>query len=378
MREVAIIGVGIHRFGRFPDKSFGILGRDAVLDALNDAGVQWKEIQAVYAGSLYQATSYGHSIVRELGRTGAPIVNIENQCATGLAVFMQAWLAVASGFYDIVCAVGAEKQPRGLIPLPQFPMWQRYMGFASGAASHAYEAQRLIHEGRATREQLAMVSIKSHNNASLCHFAHYQDNAGMTVEDVINARLICYPLTLYEICPTSEGGAAVILCAKEIVDRYPDVKPVTVVTCVGTSGVYDRYRSVGLGANDSSLSEKLAPKAYEMAGVGPEDLDVAEVEDSSVAGELFKYENLGFCKEGEAGRLIQEGETQIGGRLPVNPDGGHVSRGNPMGCSALAEVLEVALQLRGDAGPRQVEGAKLGLVEAYGGGPNELIAILKR
>lgn len=378
MREVVVLGVGMHRFGRFPDKSYALLGRDAILSALRDAGVAWRDMQALYAGSMYFGSAWGNVIMAQLGKTGAPVLNIENACATGSAVFMQAYQAVAGGFYDVVCAVGAEKQPRGLIALPQYPMWQRYMGLASGAASHAFEAQRLIYEKKATREQLAMAAIKSHNNASLCPYAHYPNNAGMTIEDVISARVICYPLTIYEMCPTSEGSAAVILCAREVAQKYSNSIPITVAACVATSGVYDKYLSVGLGANDTSLSKVLAPKAYEAAGIGPKELDVVEVEDACVAAEIAKYETLGLCAEGEGGRMLQEGETEITGRIPVNTDGGHVSRGNPMGAAALAETIEIVWQLRGLAGPRQVQGAKVGLVEAYGAGPNEVITILKR
>ncbi len=376
MREVVIIGVGMHRFGDFPEKTLAELGAIAVRNALKDAGVHWKDIPTIYAGSMQAGSGWGNNIVNELGPTGLPVVNCENACASGVAALRLAWHAIGGGIYDIACAVGAEKRARGFIPLTGQPMWKRRAGMVMGPSFYAQETQRYMNEYGATVEHLAKVAVKSHKNASLSPYAHFQQWGSMTVEDVLKSPMIMDPLRIFMIAPVSDGAAAVIVCAREVANRYSQKKPISIRAIALRSGTYSRY-TVEAAPGDV---ENTAKEAYESAGIGPGDLDVVECQDAMASTEMISTEALGICKPGEYRYLVDKGETEIGGRIPINTDGGYLSRGNAIGATGLAGIAEIAWQLRGEAGPRQVKDgkAKVGLNETLGDGPNISVTILAR
>ena len=314
--------------------------------------------------------------------TGIPIVNIENACSSAASAFRLAYQSVATELYDVVLAFGYEKMPRGFIRSTAWPPWQRYMGFNVQPANYAKGAVRYMEEAGATEEDFARVTVKNRRNGALNPNARFQKE--VTLEEVLTSRLIATPMRLLHCCPLADGGAALILCSKDKL-RSRD-KVVTVAASVLNSGVYGSDTG-GTGTTygggsvriHADLVEVSAAQAWEMSGCGPEDMEVVQAYDTMAPGELWDIEKLGFCKKGEAPGLLREGDLDIGGRLPVNTDGGLMARGHPLGATAGAQIIEIYRQLRGEAGPRQVPGdPKIGLAHAMGAGPNSAVTILKR
>lgn len=378
MRDVVILGVGMHEFGRFRNKTPSDLGRVAVTRALSDSSVEWREIQAVYAAGFQAPAmpSVGHLVLAGVGLSGVPVVNCENACGGGLTALSLAYQAVAGGFYDTVLCVGVEQQPkRGFLTFTRMPAWWIKTGVAISGIIYAWDAQRYMHEYEVTNELFAEISVKSHKHASLTPYAHYRHQPNLTVEEVLNSETIYDPLTLLMLSPINDGASAAVVCARDVAARkYPDKKAVTIASIALASAHYDRYTLLF----PPGMVSRAAKEAYEKAGIGPEDVDVAEVQDACASGEAISAEALGLCKEGEYSRLMDEGATQIGGRIPINTDGGYLSRGCAIGAIGLAGVAEIVWQLKGEAGPRQVAGAKVGLVETEGDGPVCSVAILKK
>ena len=379
MREVCIIGVGIHRFGRFPDKTFIDLGAQATLDALKDAKIGWEKIQAAYCGSVYSGSGAGSNMLAEVGLSGIPIMGVEAACAAGGVALKMGYQAIARGEYDIVLAVGFEKMPRGFIVSPRFQEWERQMGLGVNPIWMALAAQRHMAEYGTTVDQLVKVSVKSHQNGALNPNAMYQKALGY--DEILHSPMVCNPLHLLMLCAPNEGAAAAILCSKDKADQYTN-KPVTIAACELRSALHVSDRNLGVHYAGSvrrpTVIERVSQAAYEAAGIGPQDLSLVELQDTDVASEIIYSEELGLCKEGEGGRLIDEGATEINGRIPINVSGGLLSKGEPVGASALGQIHEIVSQLRGEAGPRQVNKAKTGLSHVYGGGGYSCVTILKR
>lgn len=377
MREVVIIGTGMHKFGRWTEKPFAELGKVAIVNALKDAGVEWKDVQACYAGSAFQGMGAGHNVCRQVGETGIPIFNLEQACGSGSAGVQLGYQAIARGQFDVVCGVGFEKQQRGTIPGESFPMWAREMGLGSYIGWHGATTQRHMHEYGTTLEMLAQVSVISHRHAALCPDAAYTNMGNLTIEDVLKSRMIGYPVTLYMVGPANDGAAAIIMCAKEVAHKYSQKKPITIVDTTFSTTIYDtsvcRYRESGRKEN-----EVCAKRLYEATGIGPEDMDVVHCGNQFCIEEIEYAEALGFCKEGEGGRFIWEGNTELGGKVPFNTDGSHISRGNALGANGIAGIVELTRQLRGECGARQVKGAKVALAQSSGAGQNVFLTILKR
>ncbi|MFC2065666.1 thiolase family protein [Chloroflexota bacterium] len=379
MREVVIAGVGMHRFGRFPENDFVDLATHAVIEALKDASVEWKDVQSVWGSHSYGQTGATNKIIYQLGLTGIPVFNVELGCSGGSAVVGMAYQAIASGFVDIACAVGFEKMAKGILPADEFPEWMTKTGIAVYPAMNAWAAQTYMREYGLTKEHLAKVAIKSHNNAALNPYAHYQDCAGWTIEQVLNARMIADPLTLTQIAPVSEGAAAAILCTREVADKLGVSKPVSIAAYSQKSGIFVKpFNMFDWIPIASKATQAAAKEAYEQAGCGPDDLDIVQCHDAYTIAEIIDYENLGLCAQGEGWQLVEEGATELTGRIPVNTDGGMMSRGNALGACALACVCETVWQLRGEAGKRQIEDPKIGLTVQLGIGPNLNILILKK
>jgi acetyl-CoA acetyltransferase len=363
MRGVSVIGVGTIPFGKYPHLGLTDLGWPAVKAALTDAGIDGRRIQAGYCGTMFGGTMAGQRIFSRAGISAIPIVNVENACSSSSTALNQAVVAIRADVYDIVLVLGVEKLTRfggGTLPLDEED-WEVQQGLTMPAL-YAMRAKRYMHEFGLTREQLAKVSVKNRGNGVFNPDA--QMRKAVTAEDVLSARMIADPFTLLQCCPTGDGAAAVIVCASTIANQFRS-DPIYIVASDLTSGRYT------VGFRDMTIPEitvRGAREAYEEAGISPDDVDVAEVHDAFSIAEPLYYEAFGFCPRGEAGRLLDAGETEIGGRIPVNPSGGLLARGHPVGATGTAQVAEIVRQLRGECGARQVPDAKVGLSHATGGG----------
>lgn len=369
MREVCIIGVGLHKFGRFPDKDLGDLGREAILAALEDAGAEPKDIEAAFGGRVFNGNTTAFRLVSEVFQSGILIDNVEKACATSSTAVRLATWVVAAGLYDVCLCVGAEKMERGLVGGVQPGMesrasYSQLMGLGIMPGDYALRARRHMHMYGSTREMFAQVAVKSHQNGALNPYAQYQ--TPLTLEEVLNARMIADPLTLYQCSPTTDGAAAAVICAKEVANRFRG-KPVTIA---GWASGTPSYSSAGVGGDvQEGFIERLAKEAYERASIGSEDIAVCQVHDAFSSGEVFAVEELGFCKTGEGAHFIWDGKADINGEKPTNTDGGLESRGHPQGATGIAQIAEIVHQLRGQAGPRQVPGnPKVGLTHNVGVG----------
>ncbi len=379
MRDVAIVGVAMIKFGRYPEKAVPELGAQACLLALKDAGLTMKDVEILVSGNLYQShATVGQRILKAIGQPGIPVVNVANACATGSTAFREAYMSVASGAYDIALAVGSEQMGKmGLLGTgggrgegisPEGILGSGLMPAVFGQAGVEHMRQY-----GTTFEQFAKIAVKNHKHSMHNPYSQYQVETSL--EDVMNARLVAWPNTLYMCCPTGDGAAAAILAPMEKARQYTTT-PIKVAASVLTS---DPWSERNLTLPDvNTLTRNAAKEAYEKAGVGPDDLDLVELHDCFATAEMLHYENLGLCAEGEAGRLIDEGETSIGGRIPVAPSGGLLSKGHPLGATGVANICEVAWHLRGEVGDRQVEGAKVGLAHVIGLGSACTIHILQR
>jgi acetyl-CoA acetyltransferase len=381
MREVMVAGAGLTRFDSYdgekgrPLKEFYDLGSEAILKALKDAGMEWKDIQAAFCGSVYCGTASGHQTIEKIGMTGIPIVNVENACSSGSSALRLAYQSVAAELYDVVIAMGFETMPRGFIKSTSWPEWQRKMGFSVQPASYAMGAVRYMEETGATEEDFARVTVKNRKHGTLNPNARFQKP--VTLEEVLASRMVAKPLRLLHACPLADGGTAVILCSQDKLKSK--TKMVTVAASVLTSGTYGHvYGGGSAKIQTPDTIEVSMGQAWEMSGYGPKDMDVVQAYDTMAPGELWDLEKMGFCGKGEAPRLLREGYFDLNGKLPVNTDGGLMSRGHPLGATALAQVIEIYRQIREEAGSRQVPGVKIGLAHSMGAGPNSAVVILKR
>jgi len=376
MRPVAVAGIGLVKFKRYPDQEIYDFGSEAILRALKDACMEWREVQAAFCGSVYQGTGSGHQVIKEIGLTGIPIVNVENACSSGASAFRLAYQSVAAEIYDIVLAVGFEKMPRGPIPSTAFRPFELKMGFNLQPGNYANETVRYMIETGASVEDFALVTVKNRRNGALNPNAYFQ--TPVTVEEVMNSRIIAFPLRLLHCSPICDGAAALLLCSTDkLRSKSQSVKVAASVLASGVYGGAAPVKSLKFPP-EMDIVQLSAKEAYERAGCGPEEIDVVEAYDTIASAELWNLEKLGFCKKGEAPKLLREGVFGLLGRLPVNPDGGLMSRGHPLGATAAAQICEIVLQLRGQAGPRQVAGARVGLTHARGAGPNSAVTILKK
>ena len=363
MREVSVIGVGMTPFAKYRDKSLAEIGWPAVKAAIEDAGVEKKDIEAAYCGSAIGGMMSGQRVLKQLGITGLPITNVENACSSSSSAFRQAYIAVAAGVYDVVLVLGVEKLTKfggGTLPLEKEDFEVTH-GLVMPAL-YGMRARRYMHDYGLTDEQLAGVAVKAHRHGARNPEAQFRNE--VTVEEVMDARKIAEPFTLLHCCPSGDGASAVIITSAEKARQYT-TNPVRVACSEVNSG---KYMTGFRDMTTPEITVRGAKQAYEEAGIGPDDVDVAEVHDAFTIAELLYYEALGFCDKGDAARLLEDGETSIGGRIPVNPSGGLLSKGHPIGATGTAQIAEVVRQLRGQCGDRQVDGAKVALTHCTGGG----------
>jgi acetyl-CoA C-acetyltransferase len=356
--DVAVHGVGTSHFGRQPDRPLIDLAWDAVREALADAGTD--QVDAVYVGTVFGAPGVAQRVLSALGITGIPILTLENACASGTTALVEGHEAVRTGRYGRVLALGLEQMSTtfGGAIHPESSDAEGLAGLALPAL-YAMAAHRYLQTGAATAEQLATVSVKNHAHA--LHNPRAQYSGSYTVEQVLGSRMIADPLTLLQCCPTSDGAAAAVLAPATGGAREIPVRGLAI-----RSGDLWDHRSPHVWGYD--LVAATAALAYEAAGIAPGEVDLFEVHDAFTIGEVATTEALGIVGYGDGGKAAESGRTAIGGASPVNPSGGLLSRGHPLGATGLAQVAEVVWQLRGEAGGRQVDGARIGLVETMGGG----------
>jgi len=370
--EIEIAGVGMHPFGRFPDRSLKDLARVAVARALTDAGLGVKDLDAVYAANgmagLLQGQEMvrGQSTLRDVGIEHVPIVNIDNACAGGSSALREAILSIRAGAAEVALAVGFEKmfmddRDRSLNALETAADIELTAGLGlQFTAIYAMRLRKRIDAGLLDVSDLVDASVKSHYNGSLNPNAQHQK--AMSAEEVAGSRPIADPLTLMMCSSFSDGAAAVVV--RRAGGPQRDGRPaIRLRAAAATSGfTADPNRE-----DQPSTAARCARLAYEEAGLGPAEIDVAEVHDAMAPGELVYYEELGFCEPGGAAELLRSGATALSGRLPVNPSGGLTSRGHPVGATGLGQVAELTWQLRGEAGPRQAGQPRIALAQNSGG-----------
>jgi acetyl-CoA acetyltransferase len=380
MRKVAVVGVGMVPFGHHPDETVADLGAMSIASALVDGALGWKDAQSLFCGVMGAGITVGTRISGDLGLTGIPVVNIENASASGSSAFRAAYLDVASGRVDVSVAVGVGKAsglPGGGGRTPGTPEYREMMvtraqGLLPPVGIFAMRTRRRMHDFGSTIEQLAQVAVKNRRHAALNPFA--QLRKPITLGDVINARMIADPLTVPHCCPLGDGGAAAVLMS-ESEARRRGRRPVITVEA-------SAFRTPTIAASpesqDADTTRLTCLQAYSEAGVEPADIDLVQVHDAFTVEEIEYCESMGFCEVGEGERMLERGDTTIGGRVPFSTDGGLLSRGHPIGPTGLAQVWETVVQLRGQAGPRQVEGARVGLLHMVGVGGVCLVHVLRR
>jgi benzoylsuccinyl-CoA thiolase BbsB subunit len=364
MREVAVIGVGQSVFGKLPQKTVAELGSEAVVAALAYADISAKDIQVAYASRQYNVWCTAQDILKEVGIRNIEMVNVENTCAGGSTAFRGVWKEIADGHYDVGIAVGVESMTTspiaGKVITPEKDDLDGHLGM-SMPGMFAMVARRQMEQHGATVEDFAQVSVKNHRHGCLNPQAQYKKE--FTVEEVLNSRMICEPITLLMCCPSTDGAAAAILCSMDVARKYT-ARPIRVLASTLLSGDYKEFQK---DITVSPLLGKISKMTYEMAGCGPEDIDLVEMHDAFANEEILRYEDLGLCKRGEGVALLRSGATEIGGRIPVNPSGGLLSLGHPLSASGIRTICEIVLHLRNQAGARQTPNAKVGLAHMHGG-----------
>lgn len=379
MTHVYIVGVDMIKFGRFPDRTVPQIGAEAALLALDDCGLTVQDMQALYCGNLGQASGMvGQRLLQEIGQTGIPVVNVANACATGATAFREAWTAIKAGLYDLTLAVGVEQMGKGLLGGGGGAKGISKEGLlGSGTMPAVFAEAGMEHANKygTTFEQFAKVSVKNHHHSTLNPKAMYQIETPL--ETVMNAEMISYPNTKLMCSVNVDGSAAAVLASESKVRELGLMDRAVKVRASVLSS--DPWQARDLVMPDVNSCTRLAAKAaYEMAGLGAQDIDLVELHDCFATAEILHYENLGLCGDGEAGRLIDDGDVALGGKIPVNVSGGLLSKGHPLGATGIANIYEVSTHLRGEAGKRQVEGATIGMTHVIGLGSACAIHILEK
>jgi len=379
MSDVFVVGVDMIKFGRFPDRTVPNIGAEAALMALDDCGLTIQDMQALYCGNLYESSAaVGQRVLREIGQTGIPVVNVANACATGATAFREGWMAIKAGVYDTVLCVGVEQMGKGLLGGGGGGGGISTEGLlGSGTMPSVFAHVGLEHSRKygTTFEQFAKVSVKNHHHSTLNPKAMYQVETPL--QEVMGAEMISYPNTKLMCSVNVDGSAAAVLMSeKKVKEKGLMSRAVRVRASAMAS---DPYTPRNFAMMDFNAVTRLAAKnAYEMAGLGPQDVNLVELHDCFATAELVHYENLGLCGEGQAGQFIDSGATTLGGKVPVNVSGGLLSKGHPLGATGIANIYEIATHLRGEAGARQVEGAKIGLTHVVGAGSACAVHVLEK
>ena len=364
MTQTYIAGAGMVRFGKYPAAvTFEKLAVGAAREAMADAGVSTPDIESVYVGHVFGGPVAGQRVAAQMGLGGLPVSNHENYCASGATAIREAWIAITAGLYDIVLVIGAEKMTDrvagGVMPDPTD--LDAINGLVM-AANHGMSARRYMFDHGATREQIAAVAVKNHAHSVHNPYAQYQ--RPISLEEVLQARTIADPLGLLDCSPISDGAAAVVLCSTAGLAKLGRSSAPRIAGCALVSG---KLVTAEASINDEDVSRRAAQQAWDITGYGPEDIDLIEMHDCFTIAEIVRLEGLGVVPVGEGGRWAENGDTALGGKLPVNASGGLLSRGHPVGATGVAQICELTWQLSGRAGQRQVDDANTGLAYCKGG-----------
>ena len=388
-RKVCVLGVGMTKFHKPGTMDYPLLTKEAGEDALRDAGVSYRDIEQAFVGYVYGDSTCGQRAVYQLGLTGIPVFNVNNNCSTGSTALMLAYQAVGAGVSECALALGFEKMEKGSLgtkygdrtnPLDKHvQVMMDIQGFAPAPpAAQMFGGAGREHMQRygTTARQLAKVASKNRGHAIDNERSQFRQAA--TVDEVLASPMIFEPLTKFQCCPTTDGAAAAVLCSEEFARRHGATDPVTIESMAlvtDTAGSFERSMIKMVGAD---MTAAAARTVYEESGLGPDQIDVIELHDCFTANELISYEGLGLCKEGEAGKLIEDDETTYGGTWVVNPSGGLLSKGHPLGATGLAQCFELNQQLRGQCGTRQVDGARVALQHNLGLGGACVVTMYRR
>ncbi|MFJ1604182.1 lipid-transfer protein [Streptomyces sp. NPDC088253] len=390
-----VAGVGMTRFEKpeTRDWQYWDMAREAGSAALADAGITYAEVEQVPVGYCFQPSTAGQRAAYELGLTGVPVYNVNNNCATGSSALMLARQFVEGGVADCVLALGFEKMKRGALgggadggDFSTSPVARHY---GVMAARHGFEmspptaqifgdaAREHMEKYGTTEAQLAAVGAKNHRHSANNPYAQFQDVYG--VDEILAARVVHRPLTKLQCSPTSDGAAAAVVVSERFVERHESAaRAVEIVAQAMTTDTEESFASGScIDVVGQPMSREAARQVYERSGLGIDDVDVMELHDCFSINELLTYEALGMCEKGESGKLVESGATTYGGRWVVNPSGGLISKGHPLGATGIAQVAELVWQLRGEAGPRQVPGARVGLAHNIGLGGAAVVTLLR-
>jgi acetyl-CoA acetyltransferase len=388
-REVYVIGVGMHRISGAPTPVRD-MAYDAGLNALVDAGIEFDTVGALYNGYAMAGMTTGVTLAKDFGLTGVPVTHVENASATGSSAFREAVLSVAGGHARCAMALGFDPSPGammsggggGMSAMSASFFRPSVEGVILPAAFFALWAVRRMHEAGTTVETYAKIAAKNWNHARRNPYAQRQADHQITVEEVLGSTMIAYPHTSMMAAAVGGGAACAIVADRELAEQVHDRTGHPLVQVVSSRSESERYTPghifMGAVVGPSELTRTTSRAAYEEAGIGPADLDLVHVHDAFPVEELLYYELLGICGAGEGDKLVAEGATEIGGRIPFSTDGGLIGRGHPVGPTGLAQIWDTTIQLRGEAGDRQVDGARNGLAHMMGAGSVCIVHILRR
>ncbi len=379
MSEVAIVGIGLHPFGRTDGVSGREQGAFAARAALADAGIEWPQVEVAFGGS--SSSGSADTLVNELGLTGLPFINVANGCATGGSALVSAYSAIKSGMYDVAMAIGFDKHPHGAFAVNTAAMglgdWYGEVGLALTTQFFGMKIQRYMHLHGVTEDALIRVAEKNYYNGSLNPNAWRR--TPLTYDEIKNSPMVNDPLRKYMFCSPSEGGAALILASAKAARRFT-TKPVWLKAASIRTRLYGSFEVL---SPDKAIVDAPSPTvqaseaAYAMAGIGPQDMDIAQIQDTESGAEIMHMAENGFCADGDQERMLADRETWISGRLPINTDGGCIANGEPIGASGLRQVYENCLQIRGAAGVRQVQKpVKAAYTHVYGAPGLSAVTIL--
>jgi|TARA_B110000238_G_scaffold52657_1_gene57479 acetyl-CoA acyltransferase len=376
--DVYIIGIDMIKFGRFPNKTVPELAAESILLALDDADLSMGDMEAFYCGNIKEVNRMvGQKTLQLIGQTGIPIVNCTNACATGATAFREGWMSIKAGIHDVVLVSGVEKMGTGLLGGDTGELGIPLEGLIGSQTMPAIFSEAGMEHARnhgTSFEQFAKISVKNHHHSTMNPKSRYQIETPL--KEVMESEMIAYPNTKLMCSANVDGSAAAVLVSEKKAKEYGMSRAIKVKASVLTSDPYDD-RNLAM-PNINTLTKNAATQAYEMAGLGPEDLDLVELHDCFASAEMLHYGNLGLCKDEDAGRYVDEGRFEIGGIMPVNLSGGLLAKGHPTGATGVANLYEICAHLRGEAGVRQVKNARIGLAHVIGLGSACGIHVLEK
>lgn len=376
--DVYIIGIDMIKFGRFPNKTVPELAAESILLALDDADLSMGDMEAFYCGNIKEVNRMvGQKTLQLIGQTGIPIVNCTNACATGATAFREGWMSIKAGIHDVVLVSGVEKMGTGLLGGDTGELGIPLEGLIGSQTMPAIFSEAGMEHARnhgTSFEQFAKISVKNHHHSTMNPKSRYQIETPL--KEVMESEMIAYPNTKLMCSANVDGSAAAVLVSEKKAKEYGMSRAIKVKASVLTSDPYDD-RNLAM-PNINTLTKNAATQAYEMAGLGPEDLDLVELHDCFASAEMLHYGNLGLCKDEDAGRYVDEGRFEIGGIMPVNLSGGLLAKGHPTGATGVANLYEICAHLRGEAGERQVKNARIGLAHVIGLGSACGIHVLEK